>query len=194
MKKCPMCAEEIQDAAIKCKHCGELFGEKFNQSIVSHSDRKPMVNYDKFYDKPKIISKSSLMPGEKIFFETRPDLYGIVILLAVLFFWTYSSLSKTVPFIPIFLFCCIIGTVLSWRNTIYALTDKRVLFFSGLLGRNHAQCPIEKIQNTGYKRYFLSNVGDITFDTAGTTFKEIVWKNIDNAGKTFNAISPIINK
>jgi len=34
-KKCPFCAEEIKEEAVKCKHCGEVVDEKNKNAILA---------------------------------------------------------------------------------------------------------------------------------------------------------------
>ena len=70
MKECPFCAEEIQDRAIKCRHCGEWLQEPPAGRIASAPTPTPItaqaLPWDEAYLKP--ILKC---PQEDLIFLTR---------------------------------------------------------------------------------------------------------------------------
>lgn len=59
----------------------------------------------------------------------------------------------------------------TWRNTFYAITDKRVLQKSGLVGMNAFDAPLSSIQNVSLLQPWFSKlfgIGTLVFATSGT--------------------------
>src|SRR5256885_1435403 len=140
--------------------------------------------------RPEGFPRELLTSDETILLELKPSAVPFVIAPAlamstiiVVFLLGFASLAVvSIPLairscgLPLVVFAILLVITsyigyLTWLNTFYAVTDKRVLQKSGLIGMNAFDAPLASIQNVTLMQPFffkLFGVGTIVFSTSGT--------------------------
>jgi len=137
-----------------------------------------------------VFPRQSLMAGEQVLYETRPNflafmlaaILGLVtfgvggaIILLVFLPLGFPGALALVCWVPYIIVLILMGVAaatqyIRYQNTAYAITTKRVMMFTALIGRTQVECTHEKVQNVTMRQGIverLLGVGTLVFATAG---------------------------
>jgi uncharacterized membrane protein YdbT with pleckstrin-like domain len=171
-----------------------------------------------------LLPPEILITGEYPLYETRPLLWpllirpglvavvGIIIMVIApqLQLEFIHAIAEEIPLNPIRLFILwfgvallviglfrILGRVLRWRNTVYTVTNRRLLRQTGIVGKSYVDCSLRRVQNVFMDVTILGRIfgfGTIRVATAGVAGIEIYWKNVREPLKVHRELNEAIEQ
>jgi membrane protein YdbS with pleckstrin-like domain len=158
---------------------------------------------------PAAFPKDILTDSEVPLYETRPLLWITMMSPAVLLLfglaiviiaYVYSNSAVVLYLLGLLLLIgglWVLAKWLRWRYTIFAATNRRILFQSGILSKSYVDCSLGKVQTVYVEVSFfgkMNNFGTVRVATAGEATVEIEWKDVKDPTKTQRILNEIIDK
>ena len=156
MKKCPHCAEMIQDEAVKCRFCGESLVPGAADKTANEPERALLRIHPSFkpifaaYVLAAAITGSSAVAGVILPLPLAGPLVALIIGLPA-FGWAAAYHVRR-------------------NRTHYILTNHNLTVEVGILARQSTHIPLAKIQDVTVRRTIMDRligVGTIVVESAG---------------------------